>query len=205
MINVLVVDDHVVMLNSFEMMAKENDDIEITATCTSAKKAVDICRSQHIDVIIMDVCTENGSSGIDATRIIKMEFPEIKVIVMTGFNEIFYLPDSKKAGADGFMYKSSQLKDFAQMIRAVLVDEGTFPQESKIPTSDTKRDLTKQELEILRLLCQSYSREEIADELFISKETLKTHIRNMLSKTDCKSVLELIVYVTTNGWIRGDC
>ncbi len=201
MIRILVVDDHKIMLHSFEMMSIENPDIEIVATCTDASKALEICKKQAIDVILMDVCTENGSSGIDATKEIKSAFPNIKIIVMTGFNEVFYLPESKSAGADAFMYKSSQVSEFAETVRAVMVGKGTFPEASKIPTADGKKDFTKQELEILRLLCQSYSRDEIVDQLFISKGTLKRHIENMLTKADCHSVLELIVYVTTNGWI----
>ncbi len=201
MIKVLVVDDHKIMLNSFNMLSNDNPDIKIVATATDAAKALSICSNKDIDVILMDVCTDNGSSGIDATKEIKNIFPHIKIIVMTGFNEIFYLPQSKLAGADAFMYKSSQLSEFANMIRNVMVNEGTFPSLTKIPTAEGKKDYTKQELEVLRLLCHSFSREKIVEELNISKGTLKRHIENMLLKSNCHSVLELVVYVTTNGWI----
>ncbi len=202
MIKVLLIDDHQSILDSFNSVISCEKDIKLVGTLTDASKALDACKDLEPHVVLTDVCTENGNSGIVATSDIKKQYPHIKVIVMSGFDEISYIPSAKESGASAFLSKARPIHDFIQMIRAVNKGQESFPQPMQIPTASGQMPFTQREIEVLHLLCRSYKREEIADALCISLGTLKRHIENMLEKSGCTSAMELAVYVTGNGWIN---
>ncbi len=202
MIKLLLIDDHQLILDSFSSIINMHKDIILVEMLTDASKALAACREHRPDVVLTDVRTENDSSGIDATKKIKKYFPKIHVIVMSGFDEISYIPSAKEAGADAFLSKARPIEEFIGMIKKVMVGEGTFPSPIQIPTAEGQSAYSSRELEILRLLCKAYKREEIATELSISLGTVKRHIENMLTKSECKTTMELAVYVTRKGWIE---
>ncbi len=201
MIKVFIVDDHKSVLDSFSNIIQTQDDMEYVGSASEVKSVVHKCKELSPDVILTDVSMEKSNSGITLTEKLKFEFPHIKIIVMSGFDEISYIPEAKKAGADAFLSKSNAIHDFVDMIRAVMKGEGKFPESVQIPTANGESPFTDRELEMLRLLCHSYSRKEIADEMNIAHGTVKRHIENMLEKSDCKNTMELVLYVVGNGWI----
>ncbi len=201
MIKVFIVDDHKSVLDSFSNIIETQEDMEFIGSASETKTAMLMCKELKPDVVLTDISMEHSKSGIVLAEKIKFEFPHIKVIVMSGFDEISYIPEAKKAGADAFLSKSKAIDDFVDMIRAVMQGEGTFPEVVQIPTASGEAPYTERELEMLRLLCRSYSRKEIADEMNIAEGTVKRHIENMLLKSGCKSSMELAVYVVGNGWI----
>ncbi len=201
MIKLLLIDDHQSILDSFSSVIKQNKDIQLVEMLTDASKALSICNKHKIDVVLTDVRTANDESGIEATKQIKKTFPNIRVIVMSGFDEISYIPTAIEAGADAFVSKTRPIQEFVEMIKKVMVGEGSFPHPILIPTIGGQASYSSRELEILRLLCKAYKREEIATELSISVGTVKRHIENMLTKSGCKTTMELAVYVIGKGWI----
>ena len=94
----------------------------------NADYALDFCRHLHPDLVLMDVCTEGGASGLKAVEDIRKSDEEIKIIVMTAFDEITYIPRAKAAGANGFIYKSRSLNDFLEVARAVMAGGSSFPE-----------------------------------------------------------------------------
>ncbi len=201
MIKVFIVDDHQSVLDSFSNVIDAQSDMKHVGSANSTKGVIEQCKMLMPDVVLSDVSMENNDSGIILTEKLKFEFPQLKVIVMSGFDEISYIPEAKKAKADAFLSKSKTIYDFVEMIRAVMKGEGTFPETLQIPTANGEAPFTERELEILRLLCHSYSRKEIADEIKIAEGTVKRHIENMLAKSNCKSTMDLVIYVVGNGWI----
>ena len=121
---------------------------------------------------------------------------------MTAFDEITYIPRAKAAGANGFIYKSRSLSDFLEVARAILAGESRFPEPKTIPLPQGEAPLTDREMEVLRLMCKHMSTKEIAQELFISENTVKYHKVNMLGKTGFSKAVDLAFYMIANGWIN---
>ncbi len=204
MIKVFIVDDHKSVLDAFSNIIACEEDMEFVGSASEISSAIPLCKQLKPDVVLSDISMEHNSSGIILAEKLKLELSHIKVILMSGFDEISYIPGAKNAGADAFLSKSKPIHHFVDVIRAVMNGEKIFPEDVKIPTVSGEPPLTQRELEILRLLCQSYSRKEIADEMNIAPGTVKRHIENMLLKSGCKSTVELVVYVVGNGWMSSN-
>ena len=202
MTKVLVVDDHESMRESLERLFNESGDFCVVGGISCADHAVRMCGELSPDIVFMDVCTEGGASGLRATKEVRDAFPDIKVIVMTAFDEITYIPRAKAAGANGFIYKSRSLNDFLEVARAVMAGGSSFPEPKTIPLPQGEAPLTDREMEVLRLMCKHMTNQEIARELFISENTVKYHKMNMLGKTGFSKAVDLAFYMISNGWIN---
>ncbi len=204
MIKILMIDDHRSILDAFSNVINAQDGLKLVGCLTDTNTVLECCKSLSPDVVLTDISIETANTGIEVTKMIKESFPETKVIVMSGFDEISYIPSAKEAGADAFLSKSRPIPEFIEMIHAVMKGEGTFPEPVTIPTARGHSPFSEREIEVLRLLCKSYTREEIAEELKIASGTVKRHMENMLIKSGCKKTMELVVLVISKGWIAGD-
>jgi Response regulator containing a CheY-like receiver domain and an HTH DNA-binding domain len=202
MTSVLIVDDHESMRDSLITAFEKSGEFTISGSIPSAAFALAYCQKLKPQLVMMDVCTENGASGLDATLAIREHCPDVKIIVMTAFDEISYIPRAKTAGAHAFVYKSKSLDFFMEVVRNVLNDETYFPEPKTITMPEGEAPLTERELEILRLLCRHMTNKEIGDELFISENTVKYHKANMLAKTGFAKTVDLAFYMLSNGWIN---
>lgn len=206
MIKVLIVDDHSSMRDALKGLffdkSYQGEPYEVVGELTGADMALLYCDKLHPDLIFMDVCTEGNASGLMATRDILKKYPEIKIIVMTAFDEISYGPRAKEAGAKAFIYKSKSLSFFEEITNKVLEGESYFPEPKAIPLPQGEAPLTDRELEILRLVCKRMSNKEIGEELFISERTVKYHKENMLAKTGFPKIIDFAFYMMSNGWIN---
>ncbi|HHX59665.1 MAG TPA: response regulator transcription factor [Epulopiscium sp.] len=198
----LIVDDHESMCDSLSHAFTNTDGFIVVGSLKNALHAELYCMKLKPDLVLMDVCTEGGASGLDATKTILKKYPNIKVIVMSGFDEITYAPRAKEAGAKAFVFKSKSLDYFVQVAKGVMEGESSFPEPKTIPTSMGEAPLTEREMEILRLLCKHMTNKEIANELFISEHTVKYHKSNMLAKTGFKKAVDLAFYMISNGLIN---
>ena len=202
MTNVLIVEDHESMCDSLRAVLSQDEEFRVIAEVPSADFAELYCEKMGPDLIFMDVCTEGGASGLAATEKIHARWPDIKIIVMTGFDEVSYLPRAKAAGASGFVYKSKSLHFFLEAAKTVMAGKTCFPEPKKIPLPQGETPLSDREMEVLRLICNHMTTKEIAQELFISENTVKYHKANMLQKTGFSKVVDLAFYMITNGWIN---
>ena len=202
MYKVLIVDDHESMCDSLRYALESTDAYEVIGRLPSAAHALAYCRRLRPDLVLMDVCTEGGASGLDATSEIRGSFPDIKVIVMSGFDEITYAPRAKEAGAHAFVFKSKSLEFFVEVAQGVMEGGTYYPEAKKIPMPMGEAPLTEREMEVLRLLCKHMTSKEIAEELYISENTVKYHKSNMLAKTGFAKTVDLAFYMITNGWIN---
>ena len=153
-------------------------------------------------VLIVEDHAEGGASGLKAVEDIRKAYGEIKIIVMTAFDEITYIPRAKAAGANGFVYKSRSLNYFLEVAREVMAGGSSFPEPRTIPMPQGEAPLTDREMEVLRLMCRHMTNKEIARELFISENTVKYHKMNMLGKTGFSKAVDLAFYMISNGWIN---
>ena len=199
---VLIVDDHESMCDSLSHALTNAEDFIVIGSLKNALHAELYCMKLKPNLVLMDVCTEGGASGLDATKVIREKYPDIKVIVMSGFDEITYAPRAKEVGAHAFIFKSRSLEYFVKVAKGVMVGEKFFPKPKTILTSIGEAPLTAREMEVLRLICKHMTNKEIADELFITEHTVKYHKSNMLAKTGFKKSVDLAFYMISNGLIN---
>ena len=202
MTTILIVEDHESMRESLTAAFTATGKYSIIGEVSSADFAELYCDKLHPDLVLMDVCTEGGASGLTAARILRQKYPELKIIIMTAFDEISYIPRAKSAGANGFVYKSRSLNFFIEVADKVMEGESYFPEPKTIPMPQGEAPLTDREMEVLRLMCKHMTSKEIAAELFISENTVKYHKANMLAKTGFTKSVDLAFYMISNGWIN---
>jgi len=202
MIRVLVVDDHESVCDALTLKLESTGDFTVVGKLPKADQVESFCNKLKPDIIIMDVCTGGSVSGLDSVKEIKEKYPEIKVIVMTGFDEITYAPRAKEAGANAFVFKSKSLEYFSDVAKGVMRGETYYPEPAVIPMPKGEAPLSVREMEVLRLLCKHMSSKDIAEELNISINTVYYHKKNMMAKTGFSKMIDLTYYMVSNGWVN---
>ena len=201
-VRVVIVDDHESIRNLFEYEFRPENGFEVVASIASADNAELVCHAKHPALIVMDVCTEGGASGLDAAENILRKFPGVKIIMTSGFDEFSYSSRAREVGAHAFVYKIESSSYYRDVAEKVLAGETVFPEPKKIPLPTGEAPFTSREMEILRLKCKCMKNADIASNLFISELTVNRHIQNMLQKSGFASIAELMMYVVSNGWIN---
>jgi DNA-binding NarL/FixJ family response regulator len=207
-LRVLIADDHALFRRGLEMVLDNEPDIEVVGEAHDGDQAVDRAAELMPDVVLMDVRMPRRS-GIEATQKIKEQLPHVKILVLTNSDEEADLYDSIKAGASGYLLKEISSEEVADSIRSVMQGHSRISpaMASKLLTefqAMTKREddrqplapprLTDRELEVLSLVAQGKGNRDIAGELFISENTVKNHIRNILEKLQLHSRMEAVIY-----------
>ncbi|MCL2815221.1 MAG: response regulator transcription factor [Oscillospiraceae bacterium] len=201
-VKVMIVDDHEMILDSLKNEFCPQNGFTVVSSLASAAFAEAECHIKRPALIIMDVCTKGGASGLAAAGKIRERYPEIKIIMTSGFDEITYVPRAKELGAHAFVYKSQSLGYYRETASRVLAGERVFPERKVIPLPKGETPFTAREMEILHMICRQKKIVDIANELFIVEKTVRRHIENMLNKSAFNSMLELVIYVVSNGWIN---
>lgn len=200
MARVLVVEDQAMLRESLCATINAQPDMEVVGSLSDASLSIEAARKSSPDVILMDVCTEHDQSGIVAAAKIKEENPQVKIVIMTGMPEITFVQQAKDAGVDSFMYKNVGTSELLAIIRSTMDGYSTFPH-AQVGTFGGTAALTDIEIDILRLVCETKSRKEIAAELYLSEGTVKRHISDILAKTGYSNILKLAVHAVSNGYI----
>ena len=204
LIRMVMVDDHLALLDSFHKDFNAENGFDVVAKLASADEVDEVCRRLRPALVLMDVCTEGGASGLDALARLRTEFPCMKILMMSGFNEMTYVPRARELGAHGFLFKSRSFDLFMEAARGVFEGNIYFPEPQVIPSANGEAPFTEREFEILRLLCRKKSRTEIAESLSITPGTVKRHIDNMREKGSFDSTMDMVVHVVAKGWINPD-
>ena len=175
----------------------------VVATSDDASELIKLCDLYKPDLILTDICTKNNSSGIINGKKVKDKYGnKIKVLAMTGVPDITFLNETKKANLDGFIYKNISSELLINSIKQILNGYKLFPDNvtNNTETACLKK-LTNKEFEILKLLCNGNTRNEIANKLNISPGTLKNHISSILNKTGFENISKLLVFCISNNYI----
>jgi DNA-binding NarL/FixJ family response regulator len=207
-IRVLVVDDHALFRRGLEMVLAQEPDIEVVGEAGDGAEAVERAEELLPDVVLMDIRMPRRS-GIEACTAIKDVVPSAQIIMLTISDEEADLYEAIKAGATGYLLKEISIDEVATAIRAVAGGQSLIsPSMASKLISEfaqlVKRDddrqqvpaprLTERELEVLRLVARGMNNRDIARQLFISENTVKNHIRNILEKLQLHSRMEAVVY-----------
>lgn len=204
---IAILDDHPLIVEGLNLLFSKSDDYEVIAGFNTSDELFDYKKINTIDVLLLDVFLAD-SNGIDICLKIKKKHPKITVLGMSSQSERSIVLQMIKNGASGYLLKSASLDEFVYCITAALTGSVAFSKEvqnlmNKAQFSDLKSipRLTKREKEILKLLIEGKSTQEISDELFLSFLTTQTHRRNLLSKFQVKNVAELVSFTLKNGLI----
>lgn len=203
MISVLIVEDQRMARENMEFYIRESEKYELAASISNAALAEMYCMQYRIDLILMDICTENDESGLTAAEKLKKRFPKTKIIMVTSMAEAGFLDRAKKIGADSFWYKDAGQKELLEVCDRTMNGESVYPEkapEIKIGLASSY-DFTDAELKVLSLLVDGLTYKQMAAELNISPDTVKSHIGNMLSKTGYTSKTKLAVAVSNKKLI----
>ena len=192
---VMIVEDQTMIRSLLESYFRAEDGYRITASIPGAKQAVEVCRTSSVDLILMDVQTENRENGLTAVRQIKAIQPKSKIIVVTSLIDCAVLDEAKRAGADSLWYKDGDERTLMQVVRSTVQGAHIFPD---MPPSvkigmTMSSDFTPAEMRVLRLLVRGLSYSGIAKALCVEPSTVKYHVINMLQKTGLENKLQLAI------------
>jgi DNA-binding NarL/FixJ family response regulator len=213
---VLLVEDHVIVRQGIKALFSDEHDLEIVGEADDGRAALQSVSELEPDVILMDISMP-GLNGIEATRQIRQNHPEVKVVVLSMHSNEEYVFQVLRAGASGYVLKQSDSSEVLTAIRAALAG-GSFlsPPISRTVIDDYVRRaearggdedlelLTSREREVLQLLAEGLSNREIAEQLNISIKTVETHRSNMMGKLGVSSKTELVKYALRKGWASLD-
>jgi DNA-binding NarL/FixJ family response regulator len=217
-VSLLICDDHKILTDALSTVVGLDEELTMVAPpIHSAEDAIDIVTEHLPDVVLMDIVFKGGGmSGIEATRRIKEASPSTKVVIMTAHDEDRLLVEAVEAGASGFLSKDEAAQEVLNAAKAaadgeVLIDPGTLTRllaqvarerEAQSQAMMLLNDLTEREREILLLLAEGLRNDDIASKLFISPQTVQTHVRNILGKLRVHSKLEAVTFAVRHGAIR---
>ena len=213
-IKVLLVDDHEMVRIGLAAVLGTEDGIEVVGEAGSGEEGIRLAQEYHPDVVLMDLVMD-GMDGIETTRQLMNQFPNLKVIVLTS-----YLDDEKmypviEAGAFSYLLKTSRASEVADAIRAAARGQSVL--ESQVASKMMNRfrhpqneapahnDLTDREMEVLRLVAQGKSNQDIADDLIIGIKTVKFHVTNILGKLGVEDRTQAAIYAYKMGWLSKKC
>lgn len=201
--SVMIVEDQQMPKTLFSHYINSSKNFYLQVAIENASIADIVCTKMPIDLILMDVVTENGESGLVAAEKIKKKFPNIKIIIVTSMPECSYIKRAKKIDVEGFWYKEINEQPILSIMEKVMNGEIVYPkqlQQVKVGLA-LSNEFTEKELIILRLILGGYSNVEIAKKLGVSPGVIKNHVANMLLKTGFRSRTQLAVRSRETGFV----
>ena len=217
-VSLLICDDHKILTDALATVVGLDDQLDMVAPPVHAPEEAIALAEEHLpNVVLMDIVFKgDGMTGIEATRRIKEASPSTKVVIMTAHDEDRLLVEAVEAGASGFLSKDEAAEEVLAAAKSaadgeVLIDPATLTRllaqvarerEEKRDALALLNDLTEREREILGLLAEGMRNDEIATKLYISPQTVQTHVRNILGKLRVHSKLEAVAFAVRHGAIQ---
>ncbi len=192
--NVLIVEDQDIPRDLFEIYIGASDNFKHLLSLANASAALSVCRNSKVDLILMDVMTGFDHNGLDAAEVIKQQFPDIKIIIVTSMPEYSWLARAREIGVDSFWYKDGQKDSILDVMERTMAGEHIYPDETPLIRigNATNHEFTERELDVLKELTTGDTNAEIAKRLSISVATVKSHIQHLMEKTGFKTRTELV-------------
>ncbi|MDP2570591.1 DNA-binding response regulator [Vibrio sp. vnigr-6D03] len=207
-INIVIVDDHQVVLDGFLARLEMEEEINVIATASNGVEAIEAVSREKPDVVLMDVSMP-VMNGIEATMLLKEEYPDVKVLMLTMHDNREYIMKVMQAGAVGYMLKEISAEKMVQAIKTVFqgstyfcesVTQTLFTQPI-MPANQKPNPLSRREEAVLKLVAEGQSSKKIASALNISYRTVETHRQNIKHKLDLHSTAELAKYALEKGLV----
>ncbi len=210
MTTVFIVDDHPVVVEGLKSVIEKLEDIQVSGVAYNAVDAVNLLKTTHTDVLLLDINLPD-ISGIDLCKKVRKEFPEIRILGISTFSERSYISRMIENGALGYLIKSASADEIAEAVASVMQGklymslkmEHLLRPISVVPTGNLP-DLTKREKEVLKLITEGMTNNQIAEKLFVSSSTVDTHRKNMITKLEVNNTAALVRFAVEHGLINKD-
>ena len=210
-LRILLADDHAIMRDGLVSLIDAQADMRVVGTAADGRACVEAARTIAPDVVVIDISMPE-LNGIQATREMKIERPDLKVLALTAYDNPVYLRQLFDAGATGYILKNHAAHELIDAIRVVasggtyldptMANSAAFPPPGERLRGEAKRgELTEREGEILLLVARGYTNKEIAARLTISVKTVETHKANVMSKLDLKNRADAVRFAVGQGWM----
>jgi len=210
-IRLLIVDDHPVVRHGLRSLLTDQDDLEVVDEAANAAELFPILTRKEVDVILLDIRLE-GQNGIEIARRISQSYPDVKIIVLTTYNDESYLRQAMEVGVHGFLLKSASHETLPDSIRAVFNGEKLLSPSlvthvigdyQRLLQEETLREfgLTAEDIQILSAIASGESNREIAEKFFVSEATIKRRIQEIIEKMDASNRSQAIAEAVRRGWI----
>ena len=212
MIRLIIIDDHEMVREGLKAMLMAELDFSIVGDAANAEQAFALIECLHPDVALLDVRLP-GISGVEVCRTVAEKYPETAVIILTTFSDERLVAQCIQAGARGFIIKDIERFDLKRSIRAVARGEAAIDPKAAVavlaqlrrspalPHDPTPESLSSQQLVILRLVAQGLSSREIATQLYLSENTVKGYVQEILHRLSVKNRTEAVMVAVKHGWL----
>ena len=205
-VRVLIADDHSVVRQGLRMFLSLDPEIEIVGEAADGEEAIHLARELHPDVVLMDLVMP-GMGGVAATRMIRAEVPDVEVIALTSVLADEAVTGAIRAGAIGYLLKNTEADELLRAIKSAAAGKvhlspeaaARLVREVKIPGSPEA--LTERETAVLRLVARGHANKQVARELGIREQTVKTHVSNILGKLQLQSRTQAALYAVERGLV----
>lgn len=208
---IVVVDDHPVIRNGMKLMLNSMGHSEVVGEASNGQEFLKLLETKEVDIALMDIKMP-VMNGLDATKIATERFPNLKVIALSMFEEEEYVVKMIEAGAKGYLLKNVDKDELDIAIRVVSSGNNYYCNDlspvitnkflGKSKNKDEKVvELTKREVDVLKLICHGFSNQEISEKLFLSQRTVESHRANLIEKTGSKNSIHLVLYAIKNKLI----
>lgn len=215
-IRVILAEDHTIVRKGLRALLESAMDIEVVAEAADGRMALDLVADMRPDVVVMDI-TMPLLNGLEATRQLKQQYPDLKIVILTMHSDEEYVFQSLRAGVDGYLIKQTAPNELVKAIRAAhqgdsymsptiskkVIAEYIRQAEKGLEPSSLER-LTRREREVLQLVAEGHSMGQIAGLLYISEKTARVHRSHLMSKLDLHNTAELTLYAVRHGVISLD-
>lgn len=215
MIKVLIVDDHQVLIDGVKALFENDEEIQVTSEAINGTIAVERAIHDAVDVVLLDINLPD-ISGFEVCKSIKQEKEEVKIIALTMHDEAGYITKMIKSGVDGYILKNAGKEEMVRAITSVFNDQRYFSPEvteslvmgtqkpKKPKSTDFIQKITRREKEILQLIVEEYTTDEIAEKLFIGKTTVISHRKSLLRKLNAKNTAGLVKTAFEFGLLQNE-
>jgi DNA-binding NarL/FixJ family response regulator len=209
---IVIGDDHEHARQAMRLIIERDPRFQIVGEAADGKEVIELAASARPDLILMDINMPKVN-GLAATRIIKEQFPSVKIVIVTVSDDASDLFDALKQGAQGYLLKNLKPSLWLEYLQAVAADETPMPKEiarrilhefHTTPVPSKQSNLTQREQEILTWVAQGYSNKEIARQCLISEYTVKNHLKNIMQKLHLNNRVQLTRYAYEQGWMEGN-
>jgi DNA-binding NarL/FixJ family response regulator len=206
MTNVFIVDDHNVVIEGILSLLQNTPDVVVCGNAQTAADCLSFIDNNSVDVILMDINLPD-MSGLDLCKTVKQTHPKIKIIALSTFNQISYINKMMANGASGYLLKNITKEELVQAVNTVMAGDTyhCFEVNEIIKTAKTKAEnapiLTKRETDILKLVAEGYTNNQIGEKLFISTDTVDSHRKNLHTKLNVNNTALLVRYAIENNLV----
>lgn len=213
-INLAIADDHKIFRNGLKATLEDCAEFDLVLEASNGKQLIGLLTATTPDVILMDIKMPE-MDGIQTTSYVKQHYPQIKILALSMFNEDKYIVDMMKAGASGYLLKNAEPEEIIEAISTVydkdyyfnehlsltLIKQLNVPAKNISP-SQHLADFNDREIEVLKLVCQECSNQEIADKMFLSVRTVEGYRARLFEKTKSKNLVGLVIFAIKAGVIN---